>query len=60
MRTPAALLATVKENLNAAEDEVERRRWLFAHEAENQLKSGRVTAERLARKQDGVEQPDGG
>ncbi|MGO9855257.1 MAG: enoyl-CoA hydratase-related protein [Acidimicrobiales bacterium] len=60
VRTPAALLATVKENLNAAEDEMERRRWLFAHEAENQLESGRVTAERLARKQDGVEQPDGG
>ena len=36
MRTPATLLALVKDNLNAAEDEVERRRWLFAHEAENQ------------------------
>ena len=30
----------VKENLNAAEDEVERRRWLFAHEAENQTEVG--------------------
>ena len=36
VRTPATLLALVKDNLNAAEDEVERRRWLFAHEAENQ------------------------
>jgi 2-(1,2-epoxy-1,2-dihydrophenyl)acetyl-CoA isomerase len=37
--TPAPLLALVKDNLNAAEDEVDRRRWLFAHEAENQLTS---------------------
>ena len=31
------VLALVKDNLNEAEDEVERRRWLFAHEAENQI-----------------------
>jgi 2-(1,2-epoxy-1,2-dihydrophenyl)acetyl-CoA isomerase len=31
------VLALVKENLNEAEDDVERRRWLFAHEAENQI-----------------------
>jgi 2-(1,2-epoxy-1,2-dihydrophenyl)acetyl-CoA isomerase len=42
--TPAALLALVKDNLNAAEDEVERRRWLFAHEAENQGRSGKAVA----------------
>ena len=42
VRTPATLLALVKDNLNAAEDEVERRRWLFAHEAENQLTSART------------------
>ncbi len=60
VRTPATLLALVKDNLNAAEDEVERRRWLFAHEAENQGKSGQVMAERLARKQNGSERPEGG
>src|SRR5580698_1425363 len=31
------VLALVKDDLNEAEDEVERRRWLFAHEAENQI-----------------------
>ena len=47
------MLALVKDNLNAAEDEVERRRWLFAHEAENQMTSamasqpGRAKNERL-------------
>ncbi len=46
VRTPAALLALVKDNLNAAEDEVERRRWLFAHEAENQSKSNQAVAEK--------------
>jgi 2-(1,2-epoxy-1,2-dihydrophenyl)acetyl-CoA isomerase len=50
VRTPATLLALVKDNLNEAEDEVERRRWLFAHEAENQGQSARATMERLARK----------
>ena len=50
MRTPATLLALVKDNLNEAEDEVERRRWLFAHEAENQGKSARAMMERLAQK----------
>lgn len=39
LRTPASLLALVKENLVEAEDEIERRRWLFAHEAENQIQS---------------------
>jgi enoyl-CoA hydratase/carnithine racemase len=51
VRTPATLLALVKDNLNAAEDEVERRRWLFAHEAENQGKSATLMMERLGRKQ---------
>jgi 2-(1,2-epoxy-1,2-dihydrophenyl)acetyl-CoA isomerase len=50
VRTPAALLALVKENLNEAEDEVERRRWLFAHEAENQNSSARAMGERLRAK----------
>jgi 2-(1,2-epoxy-1,2-dihydrophenyl)acetyl-CoA isomerase len=51
VRTPAALLALVKDNLNEAEDEVERRRWLFAHEAENQARSAMAMMERLAQKQ---------
>jgi len=50
VRTPATLLALVKDNLNEAEDEVERRRWLFAHEAENQGKSAKAMTERLAQK----------
>jgi 2-(1,2-epoxy-1,2-dihydrophenyl)acetyl-CoA isomerase len=50
VRTPAALLALMKDNLNQAEDEVERRRWLFANEAENQAASARATMERLAAK----------
>ena len=41
VRTPASLLALIKDNLNEAEDEVARRRWLFAHEAEHQIGSGR-------------------
>lgn len=50
VRTPATLLALVKDNLNAAEDEVERRRWLFAHEAENQGKSAQAMIQRMAQK----------
>jgi 2-(1,2-epoxy-1,2-dihydrophenyl)acetyl-CoA isomerase len=46
-RTPAELLAIVKENLNRAEDTPERRRELFAHEAENQLRSARRLRDRL-------------
>jgi 2-(1,2-epoxy-1,2-dihydrophenyl)acetyl-CoA isomerase len=59
VRTPATLLALVKDNLNAAEDEVERRRWLFAHEAENQGKSAKAMMERMAqRQQSGEPAPD--
>jgi len=47
VRTPAALLALVKDNLNAAEDEVERRRYLFAHEAANQSAAARQMFERM-------------
>jgi 2-(1,2-epoxy-1,2-dihydrophenyl)acetyl-CoA isomerase len=47
VRTPAALLALVKDNLNTAEDEVERRRYLFAREAENQAESGRLMRARI-------------
>jgi 2-(1,2-epoxy-1,2-dihydrophenyl)acetyl-CoA isomerase len=59
-RTPASLLALLKENLNAAEDEVERRRWLFAREADNQAEAAQAIVERMAHKaQKAVEQPDG-
>jgi 2-(1,2-epoxy-1,2-dihydrophenyl)acetyl-CoA isomerase len=51
VRTPSRLLALVKENLNEAEDEVDRRRWLFAHEAENQIQGVRAAMERLAQKE---------
>jgi 2-(1,2-epoxy-1,2-dihydrophenyl)acetyl-CoA isomerase len=57
VQSPASALALVKDNLNAAEDEVERRRWLFAHEAENQRTAGHALVERLARRQAGAERP---
>jgi 2-(1,2-epoxy-1,2-dihydrophenyl)acetyl-CoA isomerase len=50
LRTPASLLALVKDNMNQAEDEVERRRFLFANEASNQGHAGRDIAERLAKR----------
>jgi 2-(1,2-epoxy-1,2-dihydrophenyl)acetyl-CoA isomerase len=50
VRTPAALLALVKSNLNAAEDEMERRRWLFAHEAENQVSAAKAMMGRMQAK----------
>ena len=56
VRTPATLLALVKDNLNAAEDEVDRRRWLFANEAENQGASAKLMMERLAQRQKAEEQ----
>jgi hypothetical protein len=59
VRSPADVLSLVKDNLNTAEDEVERRRWLFAHEAENQRAAGHALAERMARKQAEAEQPSG-
>jgi hypothetical protein len=56
-QTPATLLALVKDNLNAAEDAVERRRWLFAHEAENQLMSAKASLEYRATRRRAKEQP---
>jgi 2-(1,2-epoxy-1,2-dihydrophenyl)acetyl-CoA isomerase len=58
VRTPATLLALVKDNLNDAEDDVERRRWLFAHEAENQARSAAAMMERMAKRQAGSEAAD--
>ncbi len=60
VQSPESVLALVKDNLNAAEDEVERRRWLFAHETENQRTAGRALVERAKRKQTEAERPSGG
>jgi 2-(1,2-epoxy-1,2-dihydrophenyl)acetyl-CoA isomerase len=50
LRTPASLFALMKDNLNQAEDEVERRRYLFALEATNQGKAvGDIAAKMLRR-----------
>lgn len=46
-KVPSQLMELVKDNLNQAEDDVERRRFLFAHEAENQGVARRLMAERL-------------
>ena len=50
VRTPADLLALVKDNLNQAEDEAERRRVLFASEAENQALAFKNLIARLERR----------
>lgn len=60
VRTPASLLARMKENLNEAEDEVARRRWLFANEAEHQVRSGHETQDRLGRAQSRARSTDDG
>jgi 2-(1,2-epoxy-1,2-dihydrophenyl)acetyl-CoA isomerase len=49
-RIPESLVALVKDNLNRAEDEADRRRSLFAQEAYNQAEAGRLAAERLGRR----------
>lgn len=49
LRVSGAVLGHVKDNLNQAEDEVERRRQLFAHEAENQISSARRRTEKRPR-----------
>jgi hypothetical protein len=47
VRTPAEVLALVKDNLNQAEDDVDRRRFLLANEAENQGRAGMAMMARL-------------
>lgn len=49
VRTPASLLALVKQNLNQAEDDLDRRRFLFASEAENMAQSSRDIYERTTK-----------
>jgi 2-(1,2-epoxy-1,2-dihydrophenyl)acetyl-CoA isomerase len=60
VQTPANVLALTEADLNAAEDEVERRRWLFAHEAENQRAAGQALAQRMERKRHEGEDADRG
>jgi 2-(1,2-epoxy-1,2-dihydrophenyl)acetyl-CoA isomerase len=59
VQSPVDVLALVKDNLNTAEDEVERRRWLFAHEAENQRTAGQALTARMERRRAGSERPPG-
>jgi 2-(1,2-epoxy-1,2-dihydrophenyl)acetyl-CoA isomerase len=47
VRTSTEVLARIKDNLNQAEDDADRRRFLLAHEAHNQIEAGKVLAERL-------------
>jgi 2-(1,2-epoxy-1,2-dihydrophenyl)acetyl-CoA isomerase len=47
VRTPSDVLVRMKENLNQAEADVDRRRWLFASEASHQLAAGDALAARL-------------
>ena len=50
VRTPTDLLTLVKDNLNQAEDEADRRRFLFANEAENQAQAFQSLIARLKRR----------
>jgi 2-(1,2-epoxy-1,2-dihydrophenyl)acetyl-CoA isomerase len=49
-RTPTEVLGLVKDNLNQAEDEVDRRRFLLANEAENQGRSGAAMLARIKKR----------
>ena len=46
-KSPAEVLALVKDNLNQAEDDVHRRRYLFASESFNQQKAGERILRRM-------------
>jgi 2-(1,2-epoxy-1,2-dihydrophenyl)acetyl-CoA isomerase len=48
-RTPAELLGLIKENLNQAEDDLDRRRVLFANEAQHQIDAGQRMRARMER-----------
>ena len=50
LRVPATLLALIKNNLTEAEEEANRRRYLFDLEARNQRQSAKDIAERMRRK----------
>jgi 2-(1,2-epoxy-1,2-dihydrophenyl)acetyl-CoA isomerase len=50
-RIPSNVLAGTKDNLNRAEDDVERRRSVFANEAHTQIETARALAARLAQRE---------
>lgn len=52
-RLPSDILDRVKANLNEAESPAERRRWLLAHEATNQIEGAARRAARAAAERDG-------
>ena len=52
-RVPCELLALVKDDLNQAEDEPARRRFLLANEAEHQLEAGQQIRDRLRARESG-------
>ncbi len=52
LRTPAAVWALAKDNLNRAEDDPDRRRHLFAVEATNQEIAGRAIRQRMRKRAD--------
>lgn len=52
-RSPSALLGRIKDNLNQAELEPDRRRFLFANEANNQVEGARLVMERAAQRREG-------
>jgi 2-(1,2-epoxy-1,2-dihydrophenyl)acetyl-CoA isomerase len=47
VRTSTEVLALLKDNLNQAEDDIDRRRFLLANEAENQTRAGAALAARI-------------
>ena len=50
MRVPATLLAQIKSNLTEAEEEANRRRYLFDLEARNQRQAVKDTVRRMRKK----------
>jgi 2-(1,2-epoxy-1,2-dihydrophenyl)acetyl-CoA isomerase len=50
LRTPAPIWALTKDNLNQAEDDIERRRYLFANEATNMTRSSQEIAYRMRKR----------
>jgi 2-(1,2-epoxy-1,2-dihydrophenyl)acetyl-CoA isomerase len=58
VRTTAEVLGLVKDNLNQAEDDVDRRRFLLANEAENQGRSGAAMMARIKRRSEPTSEAD--
>jgi 2-(1,2-epoxy-1,2-dihydrophenyl)acetyl-CoA isomerase len=53
LRTPATIWALTKDNLNQAEDDIDRRRYLFASEATNMIQSSQEAASRMRKRAGG-------